>query len=213
MCANQFSRLSRAPSNLYDTITAILQENRECITKNVYPAPAECACTVPNIREIGLGRNPLRSCNSETFYIIEPLWGRRKPLQLWIHRKNKIRLKKCHPAFEDLITLGSPLHCIYWSWQKSYLPELQVELPVGITYTEHSQTTCGTTCRSHKKSYLSELPIRSIVKLPAELPAGAVWRATCRSCLITICRSSVTRFLNCCEGFPQMRHQRNILKS
>jgi hypothetical protein len=42
MCANQFSKLSRAPSNLYDTITAILQENRECITENVYPAPAEC---------------------------------------------------------------------------------------------------------------------------------------------------------------------------
>jgi len=136
-----------------------------------------------------------------------------KTLAVLIPPKNKIRLKKCHPAFEDLITLGSPLHCIYWSWQKSYLPELQVELPVGVTYTEHIQTTCGTTCRSHKKSYLSELPIRSIVKLPAELPAGAVWRATCRSCLIIICRSSVTRFLNYCEGLPQMRHQRNILKS
>ncbi len=56
----------------------------------------------------------LRNCNSETFYIIEPLWGRRKPLQFWSHRKNKIRLKKCYPAFEDLIKLGSPLHCTYW---------------------------------------------------------------------------------------------------
>ena len=132
-------------------------------------------------------KNPLRSCNSETFYIIEPLWGRRKPLQLWIHRKNKIRLKKCHPAFEDLIKLGSLLYCIYWSWQKSYLPELQVELPVGVTYTEYSQASCGTTCRSCVKSYLPELPDN--------------------------CRSCVTRFLNYCEGLPQMRHQRNILKS
>jgi hypothetical protein len=75
----------------------------------------QCTCTVPNIREKGFGlRNLLRSCNSEMFYIIEPLWGRRKPLQFWSHRKNKIRLKKCYPAFEDLITLGSPLHCTYW---------------------------------------------------------------------------------------------------
>jgi hypothetical protein len=36
-------------------------------------------------------------------------------------------------------------------------------LPIG----GNRKATCG----SYKKSYLSELPIRSIVKLPAELPA------------------------------------------
>jgi hypothetical protein len=71
------------------------------------------------------------------------------------HLEKKEEILSC---FEDFITFCSLLHSTYCSQQKSYLLELQKELPVRVTYKEYSQTTCGTTCRSCVKSYLLELP-------------------------------------------------------
>jgi hypothetical protein len=72
-------------------------------------------------------------------------------------QRKKIRLKECYPAFEVFITLGS-------------------------FYTPPAGANGKATCRSYKKSYLSELPIRSKLSnylrnyLPGlyeELPDGA----------------------------------------